>query len=271
MGWLVCRLSPRSARGLARLIAWLLFSVLRLRRRVCLENLRRAFPEHDDATLLQRARAVYGHLARVIVDVLRLPRLDAATARAWLGAAVARLHLLRRPRGLLVLVGHLGSWDLLACAAANAGLPLHVVTRRLKSKGVDRQWQALRAAWGVRLHAAQGSALALLRALQRGEIVALPLDQHEPAGQPTTFFGRPAATSTALARLARASGAPVIAAFLLRRGETHELVVEGPFAPVEDVAVATQAYTAQLEAAIRRAPEQWLWLHRRWKLEGEEL
>ena len=99
------------------------------------------------------------------------------------------------------------------------------------------------------------------------------LDQHEPGGVPTPFFGRPAATGTALARLARATRVPVVPAYLLRTEDGFELVVGEPLAlshtadRARDILENTRLFTAQIEAQVRRNPEQWLWLHRRWKLD----
>ncbi len=269
--WLAVRTPERWLRGIGACLGWLAYA-LGVRRRVTLENLQRALglPRADARRL---ARRVYGHLGRGALEFLTVGRLDRERASRILeGPGLGRLQqLLAAGRGLLVISAHLGNWDLLACAAARLGIPVNVVTRQIKRTWINRFWMGERAACGVRLLPAQGSAGAIFRALRQGEVVALVLDQHEPGGLPVPFFGRPAATGTAAARLARATGAPVVPAFLPREGagfqlevgEVVDLAWTGDRA--QDVQRATERLSAEVEVAVRRWPEQWLWLHRRWK------
>jgi len=252
-------------------MGWFIGSGLRLRRRVVRENLGAAFslPPRETAQLTQR---IYAHLGRVLLETLRLPLLNQDKAREIIGEeALTRLMALRRPeRGVLVLTGHLGNWDLLACAAAKVGLPITVVTRSIHQRSMNRWWMRVREACGVRFVPARGSAMKILRALRRGDLVCLALDQHEPGGVVVPFLGRPAATSTGLARLASATGAPVVAAFLVADPE-YRVVLEAPLAPPaskdeQDIVVATARYTRAIEEFVRRYPEQWFWVHRRWKV-----
>jgi KDO2-lipid IV(A) lauroyltransferase len=269
------------AAWLSRLGAWLgaaVFALLRIRRAYTVEAIERSLAlPRTEATRL--ARRVYRGLGASVFELLRVGRLGREEAESLLGAAgrASLDRLLAKGRGLLVLTGHLGNWDLLACAAARAGYPLHVITRELKATSVNRLWMAARASCGVQLHPARGSARAILRALRRGEVVALVLDQHEPEGEVVPFFGRPAATSRSLARLARATGAPVVPAFLVRAPSAgrpvpgYQLVLEDPitlsFGAEGDLRQATALFNLVLERQIRRYPDQWLWLHRRWKVE----
>lgn len=279
---LACVLPERWVGRLGRWLGLLAFHVLRIRRRVTLGNLRSAL-RLEEAAARRLAARVYIHLGTGTLELLRVSRLTAASARSLLGeAGVRRLHELlagegarRSAPGLLVLSAHLGHWDLLACAAARCGLPVNVVTRSIKSTAVNRFWMEERQACGVRLLPATGSARAILNALRRGEAVAMLIDQHEPGGEEVTFFGRPARASVALARLARATRARVVPVFLLRRDGGFALEVGEPL-PLRwsddyraDLRQATQAMTGLVERAISEQPEQWLWLHRRWKGSGE--
>ncbi len=267
------RLPERWADGLGRLLGFIAFSVIRVRRGVVERNLRQAL-DLAPAEVKGLARRVYHHLGRGAVEFLRVGALTPQRARALLGeGALGQLERLRRERGgVLVLGAHLGNWDLLACAAGRAGLPINVVTRRIKAGWLDRFWSEQRRRCGVRLLPARGSALALLRALRRGELVAMLLDQHQPGGAALPFLGRPAATDTALVRLARATGCPVIPAFLLREGAGfrlhlgQELRLRWAGGGAAEVAENTRRCLEALEAAVRSHPEQWLWLHRRWKI-----
>jgi KDO2-lipid IV(A) lauroyltransferase len=181
-----------------------------------------------------------------------------------------------RGRGVLVLTAHLGNWDLLAVSEALAGADLAIVTRHQRARGVDAVWKAKRARLGVRQIGAGGarSARALLGHLRGGGVVGFVLDQHAgDAGVVVDFLGRPASTDPGLAALALASGAPVLPVFIRRLEDgTHEvdIGVEVPLAPgatrAARIAASTARFAAVVADAVRRTPEQWLWLHRRWKV-----
>jgi len=263
------RLTPLWVHRLGALFGWLLFSVLRIRRRVTLQNIQAALGLRRAARVLL-ARKVYAHLCTGALELFRASALQRREAERMLGRsglALLRRHL-AKGRGLLVLSAHVGQWDLLACAAARCGLKVNVVTREIKTGWLNRVWMEERAACGVRLLPARGSARAIVAALRRNEVVALVLDQHEPGGAVVPFLGRPAATGTALARLARATGAPVVPVFLLREGLGFRLVVEEPLKVErgDDVVEVTAAFNHVIEAQVLETPEQWLWLHRRWKV-----
>ena len=273
LAWMA-RLIP--ARAVGFLLGWLAFSVLRVRRRVVLKNLEQALGLRG-AEARRLAADLYRHLGAGAVELLRAPGNTPAQAKELLGPeGMRRLDtVMAQGRGVLVLTAHLGHWDLLACAAAQAGLPLSVVTRRIKAGWLDRFWSGLRETCGVKLLPDSGSAGRIISRLRRGEMVGYVLDQHQPGGLAVPFFGRPAATSDSLARLARATGSPVVAAYLIRQpGGGFRLEVSDPLPAIQDlegnkgerIHEATRIYAETLEQAIRRWPEQWLWLHRRWKI-----
>ena len=273
--YLVCGLSQRGLRKIGRILGRLVFSVLRIRRRVAVGNIQRALGL-SAAESLYLARRVYENLGIGALEFMRVGKMTPQHAQAIMGQpglSKLRQQLERSGRGLLVLSAHLGNWDMLACAAARCGLPVNVVTRQIKTGWVNRFWMNRRRECGVNLLPAQGSAVKTVRALRDQEVVALVLDQHEPGGIPTPFFGRPAATGAALARLAMATGAPVVPAFLLRTDEGFQLQVGEALELSHtghrnmDIKTNTQLFTHQIEAQVRLNPDQWLWLHRRWKLQ----
>jgi KDO2-lipid IV(A) lauroyltransferase len=153
-------------------------------------------------------------------------------------------------------------------------VPLHVVTRELKGGGLNRAWMSARARAGITLHPVSGSAGALLRALRAGGVVAFVIDQHVPGrwGVGVPFFGRLASTVDAPAILAARTGAPVLPAFLFREGFEHHRLVIGDRIPLpggrgRDATIdATARFSHAVEEVVRAHPEQWIWMHRRWKL-----
>jgi Kdo2-lipid IVA lauroyltransferase/acyltransferase len=253
-------------------LGWFLFSILRIRRGVTLANIQRELGLTPPESRVL-ARRVYRHLGTGAIEFLQIGRLSIERARAILDdGALSRIReILAEGKGMLVLSAHLGHWDLLACAAALRGLKVNVITRQIKATWLNRFWMEQRRACGVQLLPVAGSARAILAALRRNEAVAFLLDQHEPGGIRVPFFRDLASTSTALARWARISGAPVVPIFLLRQGDGFRVSLRDPLFPRKtrdrtvDLVENTALFSSILEQEIRSAPEQWLWLHRRWK------
>lgn len=248
---------------------WLWYRVVPIRRRLVRAQVGAALglaPAEAEPVV----RGMYLHLGRSVAELVALPRIFARArvdGRAHLDAALAL------GRGVVLVSAHLGNWELLVRAAAAAERPVHVLTKRLHRPWAQGAWQALRVG-GAGLLPERGSARAVRAALGRGEIVAFVLDQHDPARSAVIlpFFGQLAATSSGPARVARAAGAPLLPVFTWRDEEgRHHIRFEPPVTPAEgtrDEAVreTTRRLQARVEAAIRAHPEQWLWLHRRWKV-----
>jgi KDO2-lipid IV(A) lauroyltransferase len=258
-------------------LGFLAGTVLRLRRGIAARNLALALAaERDEKEQRRVLRAMYRHLGWCLAEFLRLstwtPRKIAG--RITLDGFDRLQAAIASGRGVVVVTAHFGNWDLLACLSARLGVPLHVVTRDLKGGRTNRSWMRMRAQMGVHLHPALGSGGALLSALRRGEVVAFVIDQHMPPklGVSVPFFGRPASTTDAPAVLAARTGAAVLPAFLFREGfERHRLWV-GPEIPLsagprkEATRESTARFSQAVEEVVRAHPEQWIWLHRRWKI-----
>lgn len=265
---LAALLPARWVDAVGRALGWVWYRVVPIRRAVARENVRRALP---GVAVEPVVRGMYRHLGRSFVELLRAARRPLPVrveGRGRLDAALAD------GRGVLVLTAHLGNWEVLVRAGTLADRPVSVVTKRLRSGWAEAAWRALRRG-GPTLLPAGASARAVVAALGRGEIVGYVLDQHDPASRAVVapFFGRPAATSADLVRLARATGAAVVPVFTRRVGGEHVVQI-GP--PVElvwsedkraDVEAGTRRCLAVVEAAIAAQPDQWLWIHRRWKLD----
>jgi len=262
-------------RALARAIsrtAW----VLGIRRRVTLDNLRHAFPELAERERRRIARGAYLNMAYSVVEGLTSPRLsEEGVARAvvtdnWAPVQAA----IDAGKGILVATAHIGGWELLGEVLARRGVKLHAVVRSLRG-ALNAQIILSRRKSGLRQIPPRGAVLSSVRALRRGDMVAMLIDQVLPAdrGVFVPFFGRPACTTPALSMAALTSAAPVFVMLSIREKDHLRLFVEGPI-PVPntadrkaDIFELTATLTRIIEGYIRRYPDQWLWLHRRWKVQ----
>ncbi len=266
------------ARFGGRLGGWVHDFVPIRRYTVVRRNLRDSYPgiSSDDRNVI--ARGAYVSLGAGVFETLGVASLRAMTP-AEATALVTfehREHLdaaLALGRGVVLVTAHLAGFDLIACASAHRLPALHVVTRHLHARGLDAWWQTTRASLGVHLHDPVGSMTALLAALRAGGCVAMMLDQRvyvRDGGVTVDFFGRGAETSLAPVVLAARAHCPLVPTRFVRDADGRNRVVfEAPIAPPpgrRDAWIAlTQSLTARVEAWIRAAPEQWLWLHDRWR------
>ena len=248
-------------------------------RRIGMTNLAIAFPEKPIAERRRILRASFLNLGRMAAELVRLPRLtDEALRRMvrfadedWWHEAITA----ERDTGGLILSGHFGNWELLVFAHGMRGHPVHLVHRAIANPLVDRWLEQLRARAGTRLVRKHQAAGEVLRALHDHGLLVLPFDQNSVRGLGVfvDFFGLSASTNSGMARIALRSGAPVVPAFIVRQGRRAEHVVHVlPLMRVErtgdmneDVRRATQAFSDVFEEMVRRYPEQWLWMHKRWK------
>ena len=259
----------------------LLFHLLPYRRALVLENLHRVFGATlPAAEIIQLAQAYYAHYLRFLIEFFRLPLMSAKKRKSYIRIenmeSPLRAH--QQGRGLILLTGHFGNWEV-ATVAGIAQFPefkgqFHFVRRPLKPEWLNRfiTGRFRRAGFGTL--AKRGSLDAMLTLLEQGAVVVFVFDQHaqRPDGIAVDFFGHPAGTFKSPALIAMSTGAPVIPACSWREPDgTHVLRFEEPVELVEcdDVSEAirqnTRAYNAALERMLLRHPEQWIWMHRRWK------
>lgn len=260
-------LPPDAARG-AGAATGALAGALGIRHRVAEQNLALAFPERS---VRERARILAGHyreLGRVAFEYARLAEL----ARGDQAIEVRGLdHLLAwRGRGAILMTGHFGPFELLGARVARLH-PVAFVVRPLSNRLVDARVNALRAAAGVEVIDA-GDPRRIYETLRAGGWVCMLADQDaRGAGVFVPFFGRAASTPAGPARIALRSGAPIVMGFATRRADGRlaldvEPALERPAAGDPDpVRTLTARHTALLEQRVRTRPEQWFWLHRRWK------
>jgi KDO2-lipid IV(A) lauroyltransferase len=263
--------SPSFVRkALAYFLAFLWFDLLRIRRKVVLENLRTAFPDKTENERIKIARASLRHLGLNFVEYNFLPWLGPGNVDSifeFEGLDVFDKALAQN-RGVLLLTLHLGHGDLATAGLAIRGYPMVLVSKAFKWKWLNDLWFGMREKVGVRFVPARNSSYALLKALKRNSAVIIPLDQFTgpPIGVRTTFFGKETGTAAGLAVMSERSGAPVVSVYTYRKPDgrhvvrfEREMPSEGPTERV------TQGFNDELEAFVKKHPDQWMWLHRRWK------
>jgi KDO2-lipid IV(A) lauroyltransferase len=269
---------PRAvARFLAGALAWLVYRALGRLRRVGETNLSLALPEIPSEARKKILRGVYRSLGWQLVEFCRMARYTAANTQDWIrteglehfAAAEAR------GKGVLVLTGHLGAWELSSFYHSLMGHPMGMVIRRLDNSRLDAYVNDIRCLHGNRVLHKDDFARGLLTAMHAGETVGILMDTNmtPPQGVFAPFFGRMACTASGLARVALRTGAAVLPGFMVWEAAERKYVLHfGPeleFAhggdAEADVLAATAKCNQVLEAWIRRYPDQWLWIHRRWK------
>jgi KDO2-lipid IV(A) lauroyltransferase len=267
----------RWAQQLGRALGTAAFHFAGGERRKALASLQLAYPEMEPAQRLDLARRTFQHLGTVALEVAVAPRLGdrfAALVDCSGDALAAFRRGLERGRGVVVVGAHLGNWELQAWAVARAGIPLHAVGKENVDPRLTRLMDRFRARGGVwNIWRGQpGAAVALLKALRRGEALAMLIDQDTNVQSVfVPFFGHPAATPRAAADLVLRTGAAACVCLVHRRPDgtyraTSEEVPPPSTGDAErDAVELTARFTARIEAAIRAHPEQWVWMHQRWK------
>lgn len=272
----VGRLPPGAGERLGAALGGAAFWLLGGRRRVVLENLDLALGSRlDGAGRRALAREHFRHLGVTAVECCRLffgpPGAVLDRVRSEGLDHVKRA--LDAGRGALYLTAHFGNWELLGAGQSLAGHPTSVIVRPLDNPFLEVLLARGRERGGLRLIPKRKALPDVQAALGRGECVGILLDQDAGRdGVFVPFFGRPASTSRSLAVLARRTGAPVLPAFIRRLpGGEHLLTVEPPVPLVSssdralDVTTNTARFVETIERHVRRHPEQWFWVHRRWK------
>jgi KDO2-lipid IV(A) lauroyltransferase len=277
---LVCGLGilPRRwARAAGASLGALAFVLTGRLRRTAERNLQIAYPGSDAAWRRRTIRQLYRNLGLHLAEFCLMSRYTAERARGFIRYAGLEHYLAARDagRGVLVITGHLGLWELSSFYHSLMGYPMSMVIRRLDNPRVDRLVNGIRCLHGNTVLHKDDFARGLLGAMRHGETVGILMDTNmtPPQGVFVDFFGTPACTASGLARVAMRTEAAVLPGFLTWReeekkyvlefGERLELVRTGN--DEQDIVTNTQICTAAIETWVRRFPEQWLWVHRRWK------
>jgi Kdo2-lipid IVA lauroyltransferase/acyltransferase len=270
-------LPRRWARALGATLGALACATTGRLRRTGERNLWLAYPESDPAWRDQLLRALYRNLGLQLAEFCQMRRYTRANTRGFLRYQGLQHFLAAHAEGngVLVVTGHLGMWELSSFYHSLMGYPMSMVIRRLDNPLVDRLVNSIRCRHGNTVLHKDDFARGLLGAMRRGETVGILMDTNmtPPQGVFVDYFGTPACTAAGLARVAMRTAAAVLPGFLTWRAEEQMYVLEfgerlaliSTADEEQDILANTQLFTKTIEAWVRRYPEQWLWVHRRWK------
>ena len=279
IGWVLAHLPSGMGLAVGRRVGDVLWWLLPRRRRLTLDNLARSFGREVPPGELRRlGRRSFQHVGMNLIELCRyfLRPTDVMLSRVRVEGGEHLKTAAAQGRGVLILTAHYGNWELLAAAHGLTGLPLSIVTRPLDHPLLDDLAARFRQRSGAELIIKRQAVREVLQALRRQRMVGILLDQNatRPEGVFVPFFGVPASTSKGLAVLALRTGAPVVPVFLRRdpdgRGHCMDVGAPIPPPPDGDAATYTATFNQVLEATIRRSPEQWLWMHARWRTQPKE-
>lgn len=252
-------------------------ALARRRRRIAVENLRRAYPELSEEGAEKLAVRVFEHFGRAVVE--------GAVAHRLLRPSTYRQHVqihheerlqqvIAAGKGGIMVTAHLGVWEIMGLLQHLKGSTMHNVYRPAKNPLVDRMVRRRRTAIGQAMVDREGALATLLRVLRRNGYIGLLIDQHAKRdGVWVPFFGRLASTTPAPALLALRTGAPILTGYVRRLSGAYrfEVFIDEPIHVkttgdrAADIERITRELSLRIEGYVRQFPEQWLWLHRRWR------
>jgi KDO2-lipid IV(A) lauroyltransferase len=270
------RLPHLWARRACAVLAMVAYAFWPRLRRVGLFNLRLAFPEWKDDERRHVLVGLFRNFGRMLADFAHFPK--------WSRENIEQLIIYdgfenferarSQGKGVLFLTGHFGNWELGSFAHGVYGYPCHFIVRELDNPLLDSLINGYRCLSGGKAIEKRDSAREVLRALRQGEAVGILIDQNTATAEGVfvEFFGRRASTNTGPARIARKTGAPIVLGLVIwdaklgkyrLRFDAIEWIKRED--PDEEIIVNTANFTRRIEEYIRRYPDQWLWVHRRWK------
>jgi Kdo2-lipid IVA lauroyltransferase/acyltransferase len=278
----VVSLAPRAfALRAGRAVGAFACAVLPRLRRHAEINLRLAFPDLDEVERGRIRRGVFRNLGRLLGEISQFPRLN----RENISSIVVYeglenyLNAVAEGRGVILLTGHIGAWELSVYAHSIYGHPMSFLARRIDNPLVERLAESYRARYGNRSIDKKGSVREVLKTLKSGGVVGILADLNTSCeeGVFCDFFGVKACATAGVATLAMRTGAVVLPGYLIwdEKSRIHRLHFEPPVETIntgnqkEDVIANTTRYAAVMESIIRRHPDQWLWIHRRWRTRPE--
>ncbi len=251
----------------------------RAHRRIAGRNVEAAFPTRSRGEQRQIVRAAFAHFGRLAFELLKFSTLtpDQMLARVEFEGEARVRSAYAQGKGVVFVTGHFGFWELQAMVHALRLPPMAVLARALDNRALNALLERMRTRTGNSVIYRRGAMRRVMRCLQAGQGVGILIDQHIQARDAiyVDFFSRPAATTSAVAALALRTGARVVPLFALPLGGgRYRMVYEHPVEPpstdtTNAIHEFTQRCTDVLEMYVRRNPELWLWMHRRWRESGQ--
>ncbi len=274
-------LSFETACRFAEALAWLAHRVDKRHRLVARENLEKAFPgTYSSVEIDVLVRGIYSHFCRVLIEILFIPRkLHLSNWRKTIELHDARriIDALLSGRPMLIVTGHFGNWEMAGYALGLFGFTTHAIARPLDNPYLDDFLRSFRERTGQKILAKHGDFEQMQSLLESGGVLATLADQDAgPRGVFVDFFGRPASTHKAVALMAIEYNVPMLVCGTpFYDGKYHVLptgiIDPADYASAPDIVkTLTQRFTHDLESIVRQHPEQYFWLHRRWKHQPAE-
>jgi len=268
-------------RACGRGLGLLVYAMDGAHRRVAERNLAAAFPARSSAERQAIARRAFAHFGRLLLELLKFGTLtpEQMLARVDVEGEERARAAYAQGKGVIFITGHFGFWELQAMVHALRVEPITMLARTLDNAALNRVLEGIRTRTGNAVIYRRGTLRRVLRVLQEGHGVAVLIDQHIQTRDAIAvdFFQRPAATTAAVAALALRTGAPIMPVFALPlAGGRYRMIYEHPVEPPaadspDAVRELTQRCTDILEMYVRRHPELWLWMHRRWRVQSSSL
>jgi KDO2-lipid IV(A) lauroyltransferase len=273
--WVCARAPMRLLRRGGSALGWFAYHVLRLRRGVVTDNIRRSFPDWTGRDVERVAKATYLNAGRSFFELLAFSGLDRSDVLGMV-TIEGRENFekaLDNGKGAILFSGHFGNWELLGAVIGHLGYPIHATDTNHSNKLVHAVLTKLRSRHGMTVLSPDEPVASLVELLRENKMITYLADQDARRdGVFVDFFGRPASTLRGPALLAMRTGCPVLPGFLIREGvDRHRAVFgelmwpdrsRGAGAGVHDL---TQRFTRLLEDYVRRYPDNYFWMHRRWK------
>ncbi len=276
LAFLIYLIPLRVGQAIASALGSVVYYLLPKYRNLTLDNLKMVFGnEKSDAEIKSIAKKVFQNLAKNAVEMVNLPKLN----RKRMNRLVSfrnreRLDdAYKKGKGIIVLTAHFGSWELMAAALRENNYPGVTIGRRIYFHKYDEFLNRLRRSRDVEVIYRDESPRKILRTLKQNWIVGIVADQDVDSvdGVFVNFFGRPAYTPAGPVVLAKASGAVLLPVFIIREGAGHVIAIDEPVELTDtgnkenDLVSNTQKWSDVVESYVRKYPDQWVWMHRRWK------
>lgn len=278
LAFIVRTLGLKISRRLSIIIAFVFYYIIPIRKKVTLNNLRKAFPEYTDDKIKKIAFASYKNFSIILVEILFIPSLTQEQMEKSVYSENDQIRLVRkvyeRNNGLIVLSGHFGNWEYIALSGSLQNkLPFHVVVKPQRNHFVDNYLNRQRTRWINKVVPLGTSIRKVYTVLKEKNVVAMVADQRGPAdGLRVKFFDQPTAVYPGPALLAIKTKAPMIYGLTVRQKDYSykayltEISMENlPDEEENKVKEISQRHMAYLESFVRKYPEQWLWMHNIWK------